>query len=384
MVTGTPKVSVAVASGNLLKQILVTDGVPAIIGTAQSPENIGKINTIYAYEEALQKGYTEAKEPFLHRQIKEFYNELGGNMELWIMGVEDTQTMAQMLSSTNANGLKKMLNFAQGRINMVYVCRLPSDTYAMPAGFLDKDVELALLASKALGQYQQSINKPVRMLIEGRINQVDANPYYSPKTANNNYAGVVLTGSKSDGSASGALALARACMYPAHVKLGNGQNGPLSMEQSYLGAKVLEDYSPAELDNLSDAGYIITHRRDGASGYYFGVDNMAATDDFKILVHGRLIDKAQRVAAQVLAPFLETSFRIEASGDINAADAKYVEELVKSQIRANMGNQISDVAVVVPTNQDLINTSRLSISLKIIPLGYLTWIGVELGLTKKI
>jgi hypothetical protein len=146
----------------------------------------------------------------------------------------------------------------------------------------------------------------------------------------------------------------------------------------------LEDYSPAELDNLSDAGYIITHRRDGASGYYFGVDNMAATDDFKILVHGRLIDKAQRVAAQVLAPFLETSFRIEASGDINAADAKYVEELVKSQIRANMGNQISGVAVVVPTNQDLINTSRLSISLKIIPLGYLTWIGVELGLTKKI
>ena len=75
---------------------------------------------------------------------------------------------------------------------------------------------------------------------------------------------------------------------------------------------------------------------------------------------------------------------MEANGNIHAADAKYIEDLIKSQIRSNMEEQISGVDVIVPVEQDIINTSRLAVQIKIQPLGYLSWIVVNLGLTKTI
>ncbi|SNB26507.1 conserved hypothetical protein [Flavobacterium psychrophilum] len=380
--TGTPKVSVNVASGNLLRQIQVIDGVAGIVGTAYV--KIGVIETIYSYDDAVAKGYTVIDEPFLNAQIKQFYEELGGNQELWILGVEDTMTLESMVNSTNANGLKKLLTISQGRVNVVYVCRKPAGSYTMPAGFLDKDVENAIIGSKTICQYQQSINRPIRILIEGRVKDATVNPYYKPNTASNTYVGVVLGSNLNNGSASGALALARACKYGAHIKLGNGQNGALSLTQAYIGNKTLEEFDPIELDNFSNAGYIVMHHREGMAGYYFGVDNMAGADDFRILVHGRLIDKAQRIATATTTPFLETSVRVNADGTINSTDAVYMEDLVKAQIRAKMGDQISGVDVIIPTNQDIINTNTMGMQVKIQPFGYLTWFIITLGLTKNL
>ena len=380
--TGTPKVSVNVASGNLLRQIQVIDGVAGIVGTAQQASNIGVVRTVFGYDDAVSKGYTDMSEPFLNGQILQFYNELGGNQELWIMGVEDTMTMAQMATVTNNNGLKKLLNISLGRVNMVYLCRKPDGMYSMPSGFLDIDVLNAISASRELGRYQQSINRPVRILIEGRVNNIAFTPIVQPKMQLNTYAGVVLGSDKPDGSAAGALALARACKYAAHIKIGNGQNGSLAIEQVYIGNKKLEEFYPTELDNFSDAGFIIMHHREGTAGYYFGVDKMAGTDDFKILVYGRLIDKAQRIATATMNPFIETSVRISPNGNINETDAKYLEEVVKAQIQASMGDQISGVDVLIPVAQDLINTSTLDMQVKIQPLVYLTWIVINLGLTK--
>ncbi|MBY0245842.1 MAG: DUF2586 family protein, partial [Sphingobacteriaceae bacterium] len=357
--TGTPKVNVNVSSGNLMRQVQVLDGVAGIVGTCATASNIGVIKTVYSYDDAVAKGYTEIAEPFMNGQIKQFYDELGGNQELWMLGVEDTMTMENMVKTTNANGIKKLLTISQGKVNMVYVCRKPSASYTMPAGFLDKDVELAVLASKAICQYQQSINRPIRILLEGRVNNVDFATVYAPNTASNSYVGVVLGGSANDGSAVGVLALARACKYAAHVKLGNGQNGSLTLAQAYIGTKKLEEFDPIELDNFSNAGYIVLHHREGAAGYYFGVDNMAGADDFKILVHGRLIDKAQRIATATTTPFLETSVRVTNTGTINEADAVYLEDLVKSQIKTKMNEQISNVSVIIPTDQDIVNSSEL-------------------------
>lgn len=382
--TGTPKVIVNISKGNLQRQVPVLDSTAGIIGTAKTSSLIGKIQTVYSYDDAVEKGYTETAEPYLHRHIKEFYDELGGNQELWVQGVEDTMTMEQMVTATNANGLKKMLTLSQGRVNIVFVSRNPADSYTPGTGFLDSDVEKAITKSKPLCEYQQSINRPVRLLIEGQVANLSANPFYKPVDGENTFAGVILGGSQKDNSASGGLALARACKYGAHVKLGNGQNGVLSITQAYIGNRVLEEFTPTELDNFSDAGYILFHRRDGAAGYFFGIDKMAGKDDFHILVHGRLIDKAQRLAAATTTPFLETSVRMEANGNIHATDAKYIEDLIKSQIRSNMEEQISGVDVIVPVEQDIINTSKLSVQVKIQPLGYLSWIVVNLGLTKTI
>ena len=377
--TGTPKVNVEVTNGNLQRQVQVLDGVAGLVGTSGS--KIGEIVTVFNYDDAVSKGYTIADEPFLNKAIQLFYQELGGNQALTILGVEDTMTLTQMVTATNANGLKKLLNATQGAITMVGLIRKPGVAYTMvPNHFLDKDVEDALLASKTLGQYQQSINKPVRLLIEGRTNDLTAE-LFEPNTVENGYAGVVLGSNLNDGSGAVALALARAVKYPSHVKLGNGQNGALTIPQAYIGDKPLEEFYPEELDAFANAGYIIMHRRDGAAGYYFARDNMASTDDFRILVHGRIADKAQRVAVATATPLLETTVRVDANGQINATEAKHLENEISQQIRSQMAGQISDVDVNVPTDVDIINTSTGVIEVNVLPLGYLTWIKVTIGLT---
>lgn len=377
--TGTPKVNVLVTNGNLKRQVQVLDGVAGLVGTSVS--KIGEIVTVYGYEDAVAKGYTAIGEPCLNKAIQLFYQELGGNQALTILGVEDTMTLTQMVTSTNANGLKKLLNFAQGAITVVGLIRKPGVAYTMVENhFLDKDVEDALLASKTLAQYQQSINKPVRMLIEGRTNDLTAD-LFEPNTVENGFAGVVLGSDTDDGSGAVALALARAVKYPSHVKLGSGQNGALTIPQAYIGDKPLEEFYPVELDAFANAGYIIMHRRDGAAGYYFGRDNMASNDDFRILVNGRIADKAQRVAVATATPLLETTVRVDSDGQINATDAKHLENEMSQQLLSQMAGQISDADVNVPTDVDIINTSTGEIEVKVLPLGYLTWIKVTIGLT---
>lgn len=380
--TGTPKVKAKIANGNLQRQVIVTDGVAGIVGTATT--QIGNVQTVYSLEDAEKKGYTEESEPSLHRHISEFYQELGGSQELWILGTEDTMTLTQAVTSTNQNGVKKLLTISKGRVNLVGVIRKPSVAYNAGTGFLDTDVATAVTASKSLAQNQQNINRPVRILIEGRVIDVSKPNTFEPNTAENTYSGVVLGGTLNDGSASVGVVLARACKYPAHIKIGNGQNGALSITTAFIGTKSIDEFDPIELDNFTDAGFIHYHTREGISGYFFSVDKMAGNDDFRILVHGRLIDKAQRIATTSATPFIETSVRITKEGTIHEADATYLEQSIKAQLLAQLGDQVSDVDVLIPTDQDVINTSTLEMQVKIQPLGYLTWIIVNLGLTKTI
>ncbi|MCU7615661.1 DUF2586 family protein [Chryseobacterium sp. PBS4-4] len=382
--TGTPSVTANVTNGNLQRQVQITDGVAGIVGTAKVSGNIGRIATVYSLTDAETKGYTATAEPYLHRHILEFFNEVGGSMELWILGTEDTMSMESACTSTNANGVKKMLTVSKGRVNLVGVCRNPAVAYNAGAGFLDQDVAKALITSKVLALHQQSINRPVRFIIEGRVNDEDVTPIYQPVTAENTFSGVALGGTLNDGSASVGVALGRAVKYPAHVKLGDGLNGVLSITSAFIGSRAIDEIDPVELDNFTNAGYIHYHTREGVSGYFFSVDKMAGNDDFKILVHGRLIDKAQRVATSSTTPFLESNVRMTKEGKINDADAVYLEQTIKQQLLSQMAGQISDADVIINPDQDLINGSTLREQIKIIPLGYMTWIIIDLGLTKTI
>jgi hypothetical protein len=376
-----PGVSINVESGNLQGQVSVLDGVPALVATASTAGLIGAVKLIYSLADAISKGFTLAAEPFIYGLLQVYYNELGGNQLIYVMGVAETATMTDVVTSTNASGLIKLLQ-AQTSVNLVAVARKPVAGYNAGAAFLDSDVAAAVTASKTLLAARQVANMPVRLFIEGRVANENTANAYSPNTATNGFASVVLGGTTANGSAAVTLALARAVKYGAHVKLGSGQNGALSVQNIYVGTKSIDER--LDMTTLHDAGFLTFHKRAGLSGYYFGRDNMCAADDFNILVHGRVIDKAQRIAAIASAPYIEDYIRMNADGTINDTDANDLETVIKSAIRSKMSEQISGVQVKIDTNQDLINTSTLAISVSVLPLGYLTWITITLGLTASI
>jgi len=380
MSTGTPKVSVYVANGNLEAQLHIADGIPAIVGTAMTVGLIGVVTTVYNYADAVAKGFTEADEPFLNRKIKEFYTELGGGKQLYILGCEDTQTWSDMVDPESTTGVRYLVNQTQGNVTHIYVCFDPAPSeFSVGVNFLADDVVTAITVSKSLCEDFQRKNRPVRLLLDGYVANVSATPQLLNDHLNG-YVGVVIGGSDYNGFSS-AVALARVVKYDVATKIGNGQKGPLSIDPMYIGDKLVTDFYPEELDILSDKGYILPTTRDGQAGLYYGVDNMCSSDDFSILVHGSVIDKAQRIAVAELTPMLETSVRINVDGTIKDSDAKYIEEKLQTALLNGMAGQISNAKVIVPTDQNIVNSSTAGVQVGVLPLGYLTWINVTIGLT---
>lgn len=380
---GFPGAKITVSNGNLLREITALDAVPCLVATVKEEKNINALRPIYNLQDAEQKGYEKDKEPFMWGLIKEYYQELGGKQLLYIYGTKADKTMESVLDVTSADGLQNALRQSNGAINMVAVARSPEAAYNAGTDFLDTDVAKAVAKAKILAETQQSKNMPLRIFIEGRVANEEATNNYKPKEQANGYAAVVLGGTtKGNGSAAVSLALARAVKYPAHVKLGSGQNGALTAENIYIGSKPIEKIN--EMETLHDAGFLTFHHRTGVAGYFFGVDNMCSDDDFRILVHGRVIDKAQRIASIAFQPFVENFVTLKSNGSINDSEASYIENVIESSLWAGLRGQVSDIAVEVDRSVNLANTSNLPVDIKVLPLGYLTWINIRLGLTATI
>ena len=380
---GFPGAKITVSNGNLLREITALDAVPCLVATVKEVGNINALRPIYNRQDAEQKGYGKDKEPFMWGLIKEYYQELGGKQLLYIYGTKADKTMESVLDVTSADGLQNALRQSNGAINMVAVARSPEAAYNAGTDFLDTDVAKAVAKAKILAETQQSKNMPLRIFIEGRVANEEATNNYKPKEQANGYAAVVLGGTtKGNGSAAVSLALARAVKYPAHVKLGSGQNGALTAENIYIGSKPIEKIN--EMETLHDAGFLTFHHRTGVAGYFFGVDNMCSDDDFRILVHGRVIDKAQRIASIAFQPFVENFVTLKSNGSINDSEASYIENVIESSLWAGLRGQVSDIAVEVDRSVNLANTSNLPVDIKVLPLGYLTWINIRLGLTATI
>lgn len=374
-----PKVTILFSTDNLLPDIDAVDGIMGICATVSDVGLINVPKQVFSLADAVSQGFTLADEPFMYRAIKEFYSELVGNQELWVMGTADTQTMAQTLDHTDEESALKLVKAAEGKIRVLGILRTPDGGYDAGNEFFDTDVEAAVLAAKNFAVAQAAPARYLRILIEGRINDEDSLDIYSPEDSSNGYAGVVMGGTVADGSASVGLALGRLSKYAAHIKIGKVKNGPLSVPTIYVGTKEIKDL-PA-LESLHDRGIISFMKHPQKAGFYFGIDHMASNDDFRILVHGRVIDKAALIAHATYIEELESEVDTNEDGSMKEVDVKHLEGVIKQNINSFMGDQISGVTVYIDPNQDIVNTSTTAVKLRIRPKGYNTFITVDLGLT---
>lgn len=374
-----PKVTVLYTNGNLLQDIQNLDGVAGLVGTGTTSGLLGVANQINNLDDAIALGYTLLAEPDMYRHVKEFYDQVGGNQPLWIMIVPNTMTLAQMLDDTNASGAKKLLNAALGTVRLLGVYRKPVGGYNGGSNFMDSDVSAAITSSKTFGDARLAELLPIRMLIEGRVQNPNAANTLTPNASTNGYSGVVLGGSLNDGSASVGLALGRAVKFGAEVKVGKVANGALNITQVYIGTNLLKDVT--NLTTLHDAGFISFMTHPGKAGFFFGIDHMCSTDDFKLLAYGRVVDKAALIAAAVYTEEIENEIDLNPNGTPASHVITHLEEKIKQQIGVSMGSQISGNAIVyINPNQDVLTTSKLTVKLSIIPKGYTSFIEVDLGL----
>lgn len=394
---GLPDVSINILNGQLGRTESTADDVAGLIMTGPAPASLTSDTPtqIFSLADAEALGITSAYDTDdrkVHRQIADFYEMAGEGAELWISIVPDATTMAQICTVANAtNSAKKLLEAANGAIRLLAVSRTPDGVVTASDGF-DADVAAAVTAAQTLAEAYAADHKPLRVIIEGRDYQgtVSAVKDYTNGTDNrvaivamgfeNWLDGATLTASK---AAAVGRALGAAAAQPVQRKISRVKNGDLGLSQAFLSdGTSLGDLQEADLSALHDKGIIVPRTFTGINGFFFSSDRTATgeSDDFSSLARGRVIDKAQSIAYQVLSREIEDDITLNAQGQLPLVVMKSYKANVETAFNAQMVSQgeASSAELILDADQDILANDGIQATISIIPVGYSSNIQVDL------
>ena len=394
---GLPRVTINFANSALGAVADLADGVVGLICTAVAVPSTFALNTAYkltSLDNLTALGITSVNNPALYKHVSEFYTEAGtgSGAELWIYGVADTVTLAQMLDSTSATGARALQIAANGRIRIIIAARKPANGYTpTTTNGLDSDVYAAVTNGQVLAGYSKdTYQAPILVLIEGRSYTGMAANLTNMRQASNNAVAVLIGDTKSDsGNACVGILAGRLAKIPVQRNLGRVKDGSLTISAAYIKDKIAEE---ADTAGIHDKGYITIRSFTGRTGYFFTDDPTCSSvnNDYSQITARRTVDKAYRVAYDTLLNELLDELPVTAEGTLTPAFAKSLENKVESAIvntmtiNGNLGNDTTDTAdkgvqCYVNYTQNVISTSKVSITLKVKPYGYGRYIEVELG-----
>ena len=402
-----PYVKIDFANGAIGASEPMDDGVTGLVCTAVAvtqtvngkTENVFALNTPYLItklDELVSKGITSDNSDSnatLYKAVKEFYDEAPDGSKLWIMGVADTVTIADIVDKTKDNA-KKLLVAANGTIRTLAVKIKDKSAYTptVTTG-IDGTVRTAITNAQALAEWAtETLFAPVMVLLEGRHYTGNAETLVSNpvNTGNNNRVGVVIgdTVADSKGAAVGLLA-GRIASIPVQRSVARVRTGSIVATTMYIGGVAAELGNP---ETINDCGFICPRTFVGKAGYYWSDDKLAAeaSDDYSLIPRRRVADKAYRITYSTLINEVAEEISVTDDGKISAPVVKAIQTAVESAIvnnmtsRGNLGNDPSDpndmgVECYINPDQNIVATSRLDVQTRIKPHGYSKYIEVSLG-----
>lgn len=391
-----PRVRIDFANGLLGQVQAQPDGVFGLLSSA-APVS-GKLELLETYvlhsltEAKSRLGITPENNPGLLKVLTEYYSQAGEGAELWLKCFAETVSMTQMISLDTENGVKQMLQQAQGRLRGLFVhfsTRL-AQTISISGG-LNQDVSTALMAAQQTAQWATTqLKAPIFVIVSGLDFSGNPLDLADLTTLELNRTGVMIGDTANGKGCAIGLLAGRLARIPVHRNVARVKDGPvISLSQAWIGSTPAEE---ADVTLLHDKGYISLRTHTGRSGYYFTDDPLATlpTDDYNHLTARRTIDKAYRLAYDSLLPQLLDEIPLNADGKVSVAFAKSVETTVENAIinamtiNGELGNDPSNpndtgVQCYIDTDQNIVQTGQLKVQLRVKPYGYARYINVELG-----
>ena len=402
-----PYVKIDFANGAIGASEPMDDGVTGLVCTAVAVTQTvdGKQETTFALDtpylitkldELVKKGVTSESSDVnatLYKAVKEFYDEAPEGSKLWIMGVADTVTIADIVDKTKDNA-KRLLVAANGTIRILAVKVKDKSGYTptVTTG-IDGAVRTAIVNAQGLAEWAtETLFAPVMVLLEGRHYTGNAETLVSNPINNgdNNRVAVLIgdTVADSKGAAVGLLA-GRIASIPVQRSVARVRTGSIVATTMYIGGVAAELGNP---ETINDCGFICPRTFVGKAGYYWSDDKLAAeaSDDYSLIPRRRLADKAYRIAYTTLVNEIAEEISVTDDGKISAPVVKAIQTAVESAIvnnmtsRGNLGNDPSNpndmgVECYINPDQNIIATSRLDVQVRIKPHGYSKYINVSLG-----
>jgi hypothetical protein len=345
-----------------------------------------------------------------HYHISEFFR-MCPEGKLFIMLVDQNVSMTQMADKALAYAAKLLRDpLCQGKIRTLGIGRNPATGYTPTiAGGLDNDVALdtagvytgAVVKAQALATEEESLHRPVLILLEGRsfngtsAAAIDLTLADAPQVAvviaadlDINNLDALYYGSAAVGTGLGIIAHRKVNENIGWVSDGNIQDqGESAFLTPGLSSKlVLNTYTDGangDLKVLHDKGFLVLKTYIGADGVYFYGDRTCvdASDDYATLSNNRVVQKAMRKAYARLLPHVNSSVQVEsATGTLKPSVCNYFEQEVISELKSMVTDgEISGVNAFVDPDQNIIQAQDLKVDIEIIPTGTAESIKVSLG-----
>lgn len=388
-----PSVKIRFRNGQLGSVAPMDDSVTGLVCSATAVAGKFTLGTSYLitkYDDIEDLGIAKANNARLEKAVREFYDEAPAGTKLWIYGVANSVSMADICDKTKGNAIT-LLRDANGAIRTLIVAKDDAASYTPTMqGGIDKDVVTAMTKAQALAEEMTEIWKaPFFILLEGRHYNGTASSLGDLTTGTYNRVSVVIgdTVASSKGACVGLLA-GRIAAIPVQRSIARVKTGPINASEMYIGPS-LTDLGAAEV--ISDLGYIVPRTFVGKAGYYWSDDKIATsqTDDYALIPRRRVIDKAYRVAYMTMLNSIGEEIAITEDGKIPSSICKSIQQEVESAIENTMtvnGNLATDddkndngVKCYIDDEQNIVKTGCLTVNLAVRPYGYAKYINVNLG-----
>ena len=383
-------VNIVLANGQLGGTIQTNDGIVGMVLTGKTETGyvVGTPILVTSMTAVADAGITKVENGFAYKNLVEFYNQAGSGAQLYLMLVPNTMTVADMADNTNANGVKKLLDYAGGKIKVV---GLMSDDVAIAAGGgvitvtngLNEDVYIAASNMAVTAEQYFYNHKPLRVIIGGTsYSGVAADLQDMRAGTTNNRTAILIGDTKGGAGACLGMAMGVVASVPVQRKISRVRSGALKNNAAYLGTGTYESLAGTSTV-IASLGYITFTTYANTSGYFFSGDPMCAatTDDYSMLARGRVIDKAHILAYTTFVQVVDDEVPVNTDGTLDAGFCKWLSQQIVNQINNTMtaNKEISNISCYIDPAQNILSTNLLNVVLSITPVGYATDIVVSLG-----
>ena len=165
------------------------------------------------------------------------------------------------------------------------------------------------------------------------------------------------------------------------------ENGVYGSESSFTNIKTIGYAKRNEF--LHKNGFIFTTNYDGLeNSIFFSGDQTLTSGDYRTISRCRVMHKSRRVVRRALLPYVNSNVEVDVTtGKLSATAVASFQNIVIAALDANMVEpgttvpQISGRTCVIAEDQDVLNTDRIDIDYRLIPLGCASVIHVTEGFT---
>lgn len=387
-----PRVKIQFLNGQLGTVGESADGLLALVcGAAAVATTFVLYNayTITSMDDLAALGVTSENNAVLYKHVSEFYDEAESGTKLVLYPVAPTTTMATLCDYTKTTeSVRALITKMNGALRGVGIVNVNTSATTVSTNGLAPDVFAALPKAQQVAEWATTeLYAPLLIILEGR--NYDASKELKDLTSEKyNRVGIIIgdTAASSKGACVGTL-FGRIASISVQRNIGRVKDGSLFPTEMYVGANTIDE-SESTVAAIFEKGYIVPRKHVGRSGYYWADDPLACdpTDDYAHITNRRVIDKAYRIAYDTMLDMVLDELEVNEDGTMQVAVIKSwqqtMENAINRQMTANSELSATDgdgCQCYIDESQNVLSTSKVTVTLKVRPYGYARYVDVNLG-----